>query len=112
MKCLPLYAEKISVRYTGHVEFQWINNQTSRLQSFNDQPTTKIIYDYIYGIDLHWRDGEDYSRNYGKPYHVELKRGNNSQIQYIQFEYSSNTISEELIHLDYLDLWRELKDVE
>lgn len=112
MKCLPLYAEKISIRYTGHVEFEWINNQTSRLQSFNDQPTTKIIYDYIYGIDLHWCDREDYFRNYGKPHYIELKRDNDSQISYLEFECSSNTISEELIHIDYLALWRELKGVE
>lgn len=112
MKCLPLYAERIGTSYTGRVEFQWMNNQTSKLQSFNDQPTTKIIYDHIYGIDLYWYDGEDYFRNYGKPHYIELKRDNNSQISYLEFECSSNTISEELIHIDYLALWRELKGVE
>ena len=112
MKCLSLHAEKISVRYVGHVEFQWMNNQTSKLQSFNDQPTIKIVYNHFYGIDLYWCDRGDYLRNYGKPYHVEFKRDNNSQISYLEFEYLSDIISEELIHPDYLDLWRELKDVE
>ena len=109
MKCLPLHAWKnITTEDNGnYIKLEWIDIRNNKSQSFNDYPAEHIVHPYSH-TDNFWKIKGEFGRCYGKPYYVEVNKNDNSKIIKMRFceRTTGNVI--ELIHSDYIELWKEL----
>ena len=122
MRCLPYKATKINLRHidiSSVVVYRWFHQDSKLVNSFNDQPATKASRSFndqpstvsILGPTrvLWWysQDGKD-ERNYGKPYHVETDKNDHSAITFVKFSGFVIRDAEELVHVDYKEIWKKL----
>lgn len=110
MKCLPLHGMKslIYENLDGHFQFGWKDVRNKKLQSFNDQPGFREIYESSY-VDLFWYNQNKIERYHGKPYLAQLSNTNNFKVIGMQFDrlITDLKILERSIHSDYIELWKE-----
>ena len=104
MNCLPLNSKK-EINCFGSQE--WKDSRTNKYCSFNDQPS--IVESTTGALLWYNQDGKE-GRSHGKPYHVEVDRYDNSVVTYVKFFGFSIREAEELVHVDYKEIWEKLRE--
>ena len=106
MNCLPLNSKK-QISYFGSQE--WRDSRTNRYCSFSDQPSYVSILGSIRVLWWYSQDGKE-ERNYGKPYRVETDKNDHSAITFVKFSGFVIRDAEELVHIDYKEIWEKLRE--